>query len=64
MVARHTKLIEQRRQCDERAACRALKAVQREAEAKAEKIRKELAIKSLERDIDLAEAQVKAWNET
>ena len=34
--------------------------MQKEAEAKAEEIRKELAIKNLERDIDLAEARVKA----
>ena len=44
MVARQAKLIEQRKQRDERAACRALESVQREAEAKAEEIRKKLAI--------------------
>ena len=64
MVARQAKLIEQRKQRDERAARRALEAVQREAESKAEEIRKNLAIKNLERDIDLAEARVKAWDET
>ena len=64
MVARQAKLIEQRKQCDERATRRALEAVQREAEAKAKEIRKELAIKNLERDIDLAEARVKAWDKT
>ena len=64
MVARQAKLIEQRKQRYEREARRALEAVQREAEAKAEEIRKELAIKNLERDMDLAEARVKAWDET
>ena len=64
MVARQAKLIEQRKQRDERAAHRALEAVQREAEAKTEELRKELAIKNLERDIDLAEARVKAGAET
>ena len=64
MVARQAKLIEQRKQRNERAARRALEAVQREAESKAEEIRKKLAIKNLERDIDLAEARVKAWDET
>ena len=73
-MAQFSKELEQRKQRDERAACRALKAAKREADAVLkrteeeakeleEKIKNDLKMKKIEGEIDLAVARAKAWDE-
>ena len=76
-VAKMSKELEQKMQREERAARRSLEAAKRdadkalkearraqeEAELMAERIEHELSMKRMEREIELAEAKVKAWDE-
>ena len=74
ITAKHARVVEQNKLGDERAARWALESIQREAQQKAEEIwrvaimlanevKEQLAMRSAERKIELAEMRVRACNE-